>query len=304
MKKLIFLLVGAWAMLPAFSQSNQKGLPFPQGPYLGQKPPGNIPELFARGIVSTQLVEHGTVTFSPDGAEVFWAMIYNDPFRKKIMTMKRINNIWTAPEIASFSLGENEGNPFFAPDGKKIYFSGWRKADGYGENKHLIMFSEKTENGWSAPKLIDRVINSISKFWHISVAANGNLYFCSEKDDGGIFCSKYIHGEYALPEKIDVGFKGGTTVIAADERYLIFSVFASPDGIGGGDLYISFRKDDLTWTSGKNLGAAINSDGDDLWPIVSPDGKFLFFTSSRNGSQDIYWVNAKIIEGLKPKEEK
>ena len=31
------------------------------------------------------------------------------------------------------------------------------------------------------------------------------------------------------------------------------------------------------------------------------DGKYLFFTSRRRGKADIYWVDAKIIEDLKPK---
>jgi Tol biopolymer transport system component len=34
-------------------------------------------------------------------------------------------------------------------------------------------------------------------------------------------------------------------------------------------------------------------------PYVSPDGKYLFFNSGRNGNFDIYWCDAKIIEKLK-----
>jgi len=37
-------------------------------------------------------------------------------------------------------------------------------------------------------------------------------------------------------------------------------------------------------------------------PVVSPDGKFLFFMSRRNGIGEFFWVDAKIIEELKPKE--
>jgi len=32
--------------------------------------------------------------------------------------------------------------------------------------------------------------------------------------------------------------------------------------------------------------------------MVSPDGKYLFFTSKRAGEGDIFWVDAKIIEAL------
>ena len=49
-----------------------------------------------------------------------------------------------------------------------------------------------------------------------------------------------------------------------------------------------------------NLSKNINSKFTDTWPRVSPDGKYLFFTSSRKGNMDIYWVSEKIIEKLKP----
>ena len=37
-------------------------------------------------------------------------------------------------------------------------------------------------------------------------------------------------------------------------------------------------------------------------PYVSPDGKYLFFNSGRNGNYDIWWVDAKIIEELRLEE--
>lgn len=40
--------------------------------YLGQTPPGDTPVVFARGIVSDSLQQHGVPSFSPDGNEVFW----------------------------------------------------------------------------------------------------------------------------------------------------------------------------------------------------------------------------------------
>jgi L-ascorbate metabolism protein UlaG (beta-lactamase superfamily) len=42
------------------------------GDYLGQTPPGDTPLVFARGIVSTDDLEHSAPAFSPDGNEVFW----------------------------------------------------------------------------------------------------------------------------------------------------------------------------------------------------------------------------------------
>ena len=92
------------------------------------------------------------------------------------------------------------------------------------------------------------------------------------------------------------------------------------------DLYISFKKNDGSWTKAKNMGEPINSSASEICPGVSPDGKYFFFTSYRtihknyseipltyeekirilnspgNGLGDIYWVDARIIEKIKPKE--
>ena len=268
----------------------------------GQNPPGSNPEIFLPGTVSTELTEHGTVSFLQDGNEVFWAVIFNDPFRKKIMTMNRVDDHWTEPQIASFSLGENEGNPFCSPDGNIIFFTGWRAASGYNEDKHLIMYSEKTDTGWNEPKLIDPIINSICKYWQISVAENNNLYFVSEIDGKGIYYSQMINGQYTSPTKIDLNIIGGTPCIASDETYIIFSASDQPDGYGELDLYISYKLGNGLWSNAFNLGANINSKFTEIWPIVSPDKKYLFFTSSKNGNMDIYWVSSTFIEELKPKE--
>jgi Tol biopolymer transport system component len=49
------------------------------------------------------------------------------------------------------------------------------------------------------------------------------------------------------------------------------------------------------------MGEEINSPESDYTPVVTPDGKYLFFTSSRGGVDDIYWVDAGIILRLKQK---
>ena len=58
-----------------------------------------------------------------------------------------------------------------------------------------------------------------------------------------------------------------------------------------GDLFVSFKKDDNTWTKPQNLGKPINSPGFDFAPYVTNDGKYLFFTR-QGGPTNIflYWV--------------
>lgn len=99
-----------------------------------------------------------------------------------------------------------------------------------------------------------------------------------------------------------------------------------PGGLGSGDLYISFIDEEGNWTKAKHMGDKINTPGSEYCPMISPDGKYLFFTSARrstrripdkpltydnfkkihsrslNGLSDIYWVDARIIQGLKPED--
>ena len=70
------------------------------GEYFGQTPPGATPEVFARGIVSTDANEHSVPSFSPDGNEVFWWAnrwpgTDNKEWELMSMTMRRENGRWS-----------------------------------------------------------------------------------------------------------------------------------------------------------------------------------------------------------------
>jgi len=54
-----------------------------------------------------------------------------------------------------------------------------------------------------------------------------------------------------------------------------------------------------------NLNIEINYDYPCAFPYVSPDGKYLFFTShdELNNESNIYWVNSSIIEKIRPKKQ-
>ena len=49
------------------------------------------------------------------------------------------------------------------------------------------------------------------------------------------------------------------------------------------------------------MGPGINTDLHELCPNVTPDGKYLFFNrNGEDGDLKVFWVDAKIIEELKP----
>ncbi|UAM97964.1 hypothetical protein K8354_17015 [Polaribacter litorisediminis] len=67
--------------------------------------------------------------------------------------------------------------------------------------------------------------------------------------------------------------------------------------------YISFRQKDNSWGLAINLGDKINTEFEDAYGSISPDGKYFFFHRSYGGNKaDIFWVDAKLIFDLKTKE--
>ncbi|MGD8440354.1 MAG: hypothetical protein PVG53_07445, partial [Holophagae bacterium] len=113
--------------------------------------------------------------------------------------------------------------------------------------------------------------------------------------------------------------------ISADETLLLFAATGRDDSRGESDCYVSFRLPDDSWQGPFNLGDRVNDEGRCDAASLSPDGRFLFFMSTRrdpaepddlrgatlsellarqarpgNGSADIYWVDAGLIDELRP----
>ena len=282
--------------------------PVLQGPYLGQKPPGKTAEIFAPGIISTLEKPEMCAAFTADGVEFYFNAQYKG--RWTIFLTREINGQWTKPKPMSFTAGFTDRDFTMSPDGHKIYFGSNRPREKNEESLRSldIYMTEQSESAqWSDPKNIGMVVNSDLGENYPSVARNGNLYFFSAREDsiGGcdIYISRYIEERYFPPENLGNAINSTQndwdSSIAPDESYLIFSSQNRDDTLGGQDLYISFRKEDGSWTIARNMGPSINSTAGEICPSVSLDGQYLFFTSRRRGNADIYWVDAGIIEQLK-----
>ena len=63
-------------------------------------------------------------------------------------------------------------------------------------------------------------------------------------------------------------------------------------GLGKSDLYISFRDSGGEWLPLIHMGDQINSELTDYCPMVTPDGKYFFYTQG----EDVYWLDAAILE--------
>ncbi|MCP4727268.1 MAG: hypothetical protein GY863_19685 [bacterium] len=268
------------------------------GEYLGLTPPGMTPEIFAQGVISNEKVAHSAPVFAPDGNEVFWTVGYTNPWVLRTLFMKIENGQWTAPSFTSFS--PQGSMPYYSTDGTRIYY-----LENSSEGK-TIKVMNKTETGWSDPASLGNPFVSADLGWQFSITNDGTLYYCLQNGDYGlwdVYRSRLVEGSYSMPENLGANINSesyeGSPYISPDESYLIFSSLSRPNGFGGSDIYISFRQEDGTWSPAVNMGNQINTSNDDAFPVVSPDGEYLFFVSYRNNSQDIYWVDADVINSLR-----
>jgi hypothetical protein len=280
--------------------------PILEGDYLGQKPPGDKPELFAPGIVSSIWGLHSTAVFSPDGNEVYWAPMMSFPgeiySRGGLLMMSRVKGRWTPPAWAPFSgPSGNDDVPFFSADGKRLYFISRRPLPGESERgSEKIWFADRTPDGWSEPKPLDPNVNSMHMHWEFSLDLERNVYFAGNSPGGlgmnDITMARFTKGGYEKPVNLGapVNSSAGeeSPFVAPDGSYLLFSLQY--------DLWVSFRGADGAWSEPVNLGPEVNSPEIDLCPVVTADGKYLFFLSQRDGESHAYWVRADVIEKLRP----
>src|SRR5581483_905732 len=257
-----------------------------RAPY-GSNRPITTPAIFAEGVISTGDMELNAA-FTPDGRTLYFTRRTPRPQMWFILVSHFRNGRWGAPEMAEFSGQYSDFDPIISPDGSKLFFCSNRPVDGQPRPDFDIWVAEKAAGGWGAPRHLDAPVNTKAAEFYPSVTADGTLYFSSNREGGkgrgDIYRARMVDGKYAAPENlgdaINSQYFEGDPFIAPDESYLVFVSYGRPDGLGDGDLYISYRRDGV-WTAAKNLGPGINSSALDFCPVVSPDGKYFFFTSER-----------------------
>ena len=283
------------------------GMParFPElrGGFLGQPEPGDEPRMFAPGVVSGFAFEseHSPVAFSPDGNEAYWTQ----KFRGPILFSQRVDGLWTAPRKAPFMSTYGDGEPIFAPDGRRLYFLSMRPLEPGGPSgKENVWYVERAGAQWSAPRPVSAAVNAFDHHWLFSIASDGTLWFSSAHEGGAggrdIYYSRFVDNVHQAPRNagpvINSAGDEHTPFIAPDGSYLLF--VSRGRGGAGGDFrfFISYRAADGNWTSPAALSGKIESIQQSLCPLVTPDGRFMFFI----GQGDIYWTKADFIQAMRP----
>jgi len=303
------------------------------------------PRLFAEGVISTDADEINGA-FSPDGAEYYFvrlAQYTTFPRFGLLCVSKYRDGRWSEPEVLSFSGRHLDFAPRLSPDGKTMYFTSLRPAPGTPARVLRVWSVQRKENGWGEPVPLPAPINTDDQ-WNAgaSQTRDGALYFASTRAKDQhfhIFRSAPVNGGWSEPEmlgrEVNSPFNEADPFISPDERILVFSStgMGLPGGEdrketvkGGGvpyargDLYVSIRRNGQ-WTQARHLEHGINTFADEASPSITPDGRYLFFTSERspfsvptakrlthaelesmlhstlNGHGNIFYISLEAIEG-------
>ena len=300
----IFTLSLSFILIFIFGYTKQDDFPVLRGLYMSQKPPGKTPEIFAPGIISTDESE-GSSGFARNGMVFIFQRFIDRKCHTYIMS--RQGDLWSKPELVPFwkQLIHN-GDFVISPD--DITMLDQVKQDHSGQLESNIWEVKLEEDGWGPRSALPAPINTIYDESFASRASNGNLYFFSRRPGGvgesDLYMAEYQTDGYSKPinlKELNTQFHEWDPYVAPDESFLIFCS-TKPGGEGQDDLYISFRDSKNRWTTPVTMGKQINSQRSENRPYITNDGRFLFYTSSSRGNRDIYWVDAKIIEEIKPKE--
>jgi hypothetical protein len=309
-----------------FCCNNPSDFPVLKGPYLGQKPPGLSPEIFAPGIVSTEKYKEFGITFSPDGTEFYFTRGSIEFRENTIMVCREKDGYWIKPEIASFGGIYYDDEPHITSNGSQMFFGSERPRLNFkkGDQPYGLWMMKRVGDIWTESQYYGPGM-------YVTSASNGTIYYTVrlEKENWGIVKASFVNGKYNEPEllrgdMISLYFDGHPC-IAPDESFLIFD--SRRPGAAGGegdiDLYICFRSEKGVWGEAINMGNTINSPKEGHVASLSPDGKYLFFAtkgaddpsifkgksyselmnlfkSYRNGYGTLYWVEAKFLKLLKP----
>jgi hypothetical protein len=283
-----------------------------KSPYLGQPLPGLTPELFAPGIVSTDAIELNGV-FTPDLKEFFFARLIDRV--QTIYHSELVDGIWTAPRPLLLLPDGRRGvadDMAVSPDGRELFFLGVHRG---GVGSADVWRSRRADRRWATAEVLPPPINTAASEVYPVIVGDGSLYFTSTRPGGlGSRGSLYraqrlADGSFAAPVLVPPPINGefgiGDTYVSPDESYMVLGS-SRPPSPGGGDLFVSFRRPGGGWSEPAHLGPAINTDQVDFCPMVTPDGRFLFFSRRQGASWaaatagDVYWVDAKILERFRP----
>lgn len=285
------------------------------GDYLGFKQPDIHPQKFAPGFISIENETSHCLVFSPDGNHLVYTWADSTWSHWGIMYSRRVKDQWLKPCLLKFEGSDKiPFNPAFSNDSKNIIFTmvstTWPDTDIYS--------IALTDSGYSSlPERMDTPINSSGLDFGYLMDKDGSIYFTGQRKEfvGGLF-DVYVYrkenGNYVTRNLtiLNSALDDAAPFISPDGTNMVYEQMVNETGMVYNDstariirieLFVSFRDKNNNWSTPINLGEEVNSKKFKTYrPVISPDGKFLFYSQTAKKGAAVYWVSTKIIQRLRP----
>jgi len=201
---------------------------------------------------------------------------------------------------AEFNSREDDFPTSLVENGKYLFFTSERS-----DFRQKIFVINKTSAGWDFPEMLDDDINDGIQNGGATLTPDGQymIFAAYEHGEDGygrtdLYSARKINGEWELVRNLGANVNSDTwdsqPYLSSDGSKLYFASDRD-GGYGGTDIYLSERTAS-GWSNPKNLGRTINTEYDEMSPIMSADGRIMTFASNRTnglGGFDIYISNIK-----------
>ncbi|MEM0996141.1 MAG: OmpA family protein [Bacteroidota bacterium] len=184
-------------------------------------------------------------------------------------------------------------------DGKKLYIYRHKKAGGL----YVTEFDQSGEK-WKEPRPIIKPLNS--KYYEASICQSADssaMFFTSDRPGGYGGRDIYIvrregKNKWSEPEnlgpRINTPFDEDAPYFHPDGKTLYFSS-NGPSSIGGFDIFVTEMDslEETGWRDPLNMGTPVNTPDDDIYFVLSADGKSGYYSSGMEGGygeKDIYHI--------------
>jgi len=291
-----------FAASPAGETKQAASAPAPLAPgaYFGLKLPGETPELFAPGIISTPGRSVSHLAFSPDGTECYFTVFDGAWANGRILFTRYQNGAWTPQAPVTFADGQQQFEPLFSRDGNRLYFG---VATRTGTEFWMVQRASR-DREWSDPQSLPAPLNSPKNQWCLAQTADGTMYFASNRDGGhganDIYRTVSKPGQPLQVENlgapVNSEFNEVDPGISPDGHTLVFSSSNRPGVTDASDLFICFDDGHGGWTTPVNMGKEFNTPGYQGAATFSQDGRVLFFARFDGKHGDVYWVSTGALE--------
>jgi len=187
-------------------------------------------------------------------------------------------------------------NPYIPSNESMILYNSQRKSnlgnyafyDGYYPSDVYVSYFKYGR--WKKTRRLPSSVNSINIDKVVGMTSDGANMFLIKEDIKGnkqTFYSKKRGKYYREPKPIFIKDESYEKIysltVSPDNKYLIFSA-EHKGGIGGRDLYLSFRMPNGYWSSAQMLDSTVNTIYNEDYPYFSPDGRYFFFASEGHES--------------------